>query len=87
MAEYLPHPHQTIPGDAPQVGQWSKYESESGDLYPAFIIEVGEEAPDGTRFNVRAAKLVDEVLLIGVWQYDVASGRVLWIPKGPPYTP
>jgi len=82
---HIPHPHQTILGNPPIAGQWSKYETQTEDLWPCFIDEVGERSPDGNYYNVTVHRLIDGEPSDGEWLYSVEMGRVLYVPKGPPW--
>ena len=85
--EHLPHPHQAIPGDIPQVGQWVKYELQNGDLWPCFITAVLEESPDGTRFNVKAVKGGQRRRRIRRVAVRCGERSRSLVPAGPPWVP
>jgi hypothetical protein len=85
----LPNPIIAPPGHPPQAGQWAPYQYEDGSLTSCLIVQVSGlgHSPDGKRYNVLAVKLPESGpgFAYGEWQFDVPSGRVLYIPSGPPY--
>ena len=82
---HLPIPIATVPGEMPKAGQWSPYQADSGDLWPALITGVFERSPDGKFCNVTAVKLVEGTVSSGEWLYSIEAGHVLYDPKGPPW--
>jgi len=85
----LPSPIDAQPGQVPQAGQWAAYQYEDGTLTSCLIVQVSGlgHSPDGSRYNVLAVKLPESGtgFTYGEWQFDVPSGRVLYVPPGPPY--
>lgn len=85
----LPSSIDAQPGQVPQAGQWAQYQCDDGNLTPCLIIQVAGlgHSPDEKRYNVLAIKMPESGpgFTYGEWQFDVPSGRVLYIPAGPPY--
>lgn len=85
MSDNLPKPCDAKPGHMPEAFQRAEYQDAEGELYPGWITSVGDKSPDGKYVNVQAVRAIGDDVEVGGWLFEIASGRILYIPKGPPW--
>lgn len=91
MADYTPQPPTAQKNHPPQIGQWSAYREENGDLYPCIIHNVLNHSDDERYYTVVVSILYPamaphpgKVVRCG-HTYWTSLGLVTDDPCGPPW--